>query len=279
MNYKIIADSSCDLMSNYINEENITLDIAPLTINVNNEEFVDNENLDILNMMEKMEKFKGKSTSSCPSPNEYLQRLTGADKYFILTLSSKLSGSYNSACIAKNSFNESGNVFVINSKSTAGMMVLIIKKLVALIKQGLEYEEICEQITNYTNNDIGLLFCFDRYDNLVKNGRMSPLQALISNTLHLKVICQNENGEIKAYKKAIGQKRAHKELVSSIINTTKNKQNLKCIINHCETGEIAQQIKQQLENLGIFKSVEIIPMRGLCSFYAQRNSIIVSFEK
>ena len=279
MKYKIIADSSCDLNANYLKDTGIDFDLAPLTLNVNNKEFVDNESLDITEMLSCMHSFKGKSTSACPSPNDYEEKMTGADKYFIVTISSKLSGSHSAAVLAKNSFSNPDDVFVIDSKTVSGTMVLIIDKLVSLINSNIEYEKICEEILNYTENNISLLFILDKFDNLVKNGRVSATKGFIASTLSLKPICENKDGEIKIAKLALGHKRAIKELVEMLKTKTQDHSTKKCVLTHCFNEETAKWIKTELENRYNFKEIILMPMKGLCSFYALEKGLIFSYEK
>ena len=279
MKYKIIADSSCDLNSAYIKEKNISLAVAPLTIHVDGKEFVDDENLDIKEMLDSMNAFKGKSTSSCPSPMSFLEEMKGADKYFILTISSKLSGSYNSATVAKNTYKNPDDVFIIDSKATSGALVLMIDKLVELIKKDLPYEEICSTITSYVDNDFSLLFVLNKFDNLVKNGRVSKLKAAIASTLTIKPICEADNGEIKFGKNVFGLRNAKKVLFNTIGNKVKDFKNKACIVAYCENLDVAEKLKQEIDEKYSFESVRLIPMRGLTSFYALEGALIVSFEK
>ena len=126
MKYKIILDSSSDMNKDFIKDEEIGLEIVPLTIRVRDKEFVDEDKLDIDKMLEEMHSYSGKSTSSCPSPYNYFEACTG-EYNFIITISYKLSGSYNSACLASKMIQDK-KVFVIDSKLTSGAMILIAKK-------------------------------------------------------------------------------------------------------------------------------------------------------
>ncbi|NCB48166.1 MAG: DegV family protein [Clostridia bacterium] len=278
MKYKIIADSSCDLKKDYLKKTGVDFSIAPLTINVNGEDFVDDEKLDIKQMLNSMNAFKGKSTSTCPSPTQFFDEMHGADKYFIITISSKLSGSFNSANVAKGMLLNPDDAFVIDSKSTSGTMILIVDKLVELINKNISYEEICKEIHEYVKTRIELYFVLDKFDNLAKNGRVSVAQALIASALSIKPICVANDGEIKFAKKAIGIKWALKVLVKEIGLKLKTIFSKSCIISHCFNVKIAEDLEKEMKEKYDFKSIRTIPMRGLCSFYALEKGIIVSFE-
>ncbi len=279
MKYKIIIDSSCDLKDNYLDNTDIGFATVPFIVNVGDREFIDDEKVNTPMLLQALENFNGKPVSACPSPQSYLDKFTGAEKYFVVTISSKLSGSYNSAVVAKSSFTKPNDVFVIDSKLASGALILIVDKLTRLIQEKIPFEEICKTITDYVNNQIELLFTLKDYSNFVKNGRLTPMQALIASTLKITPLCAGEDGQIKIVKKLLGSKRVLKEIIN-VIKEKKQKYSFsKCIITHADNQEVAEQLKQNVNSLNLFSKVEILPMQGLCSFYAMRKGLIVSFEK
>ena len=221
MKFKIIADSSCDLDKNYLEGKGIGFSVAPLSINLDGEEYIDNEELNIENFMNKVNTYTRKGTTSCPSCGNYLKEMEGADYYFVVTLSSKLSGSYNSALAAKNMHKNPDNICVIDSKSTTGAMIIIIDKLVELINEGKSYEEISKFITKYVEENVGLHFILNKFDNLIKNGRMSPTKAKFASALAIKPICEAREGVIELSKKTIGFSSAIKTLVEEVVRRLK----------------------------------------------------------
>ncbi len=279
MKYKIIVDSSCDLTKDYIDNSGVDFSIVPFTVNVGEKAFIDDQNLNTAELLNALEDFEGKPISACPSPQTFLDYLDGADKYFIITISSKLSGSFNSGLVAKNLFANPKDVFVIDSKQTSGSMILIVEKLVEMIKLSLPFESICEQINKFVEEKLELLFTLNDYSNLVKNGRMTTLQAVIATTLRIKPICEAQDGEIKIIKKLLGSKRLMKELVSVIAQKANKTKPSKCIITHADNLDGAEQLKKGLLAKNLFKNIKILPMKGLCSFYAMRKGLIICFEK
>ena len=143
MKFKIVADSSSDLRKNYIEDEEVGFEIVPLTINIDNESFIDDENLDISKMLLSIKESKEAAKTSCPSPFFFNKSYEGVEYVFVVTISSKLSGTYNSAYLG--SIDSNSKVHVIDSKGTSGMMVLLIDKLYELIKKGLSFDEIKNQ--------------------------------------------------------------------------------------------------------------------------------------
>ena len=112
MKFQILVDSASDLKDKYINDPEIGFKVVPLTILAGEKEFVDDENLNVDEMLASMHACK-KTTTACPAPQTYLDELPNAEYTFIVTITSKLSGSYNAACVARDSYDKPENVFVI----------------------------------------------------------------------------------------------------------------------------------------------------------------------
>lgn len=274
MKFKIVADSSCDLTKDYIQDREVGFDIAPLSILVNNNSYIDNENIDIQNMLEDISSTNTKATSSCPNPAEYIQKYADAENIFCVTISSKLSGSYNSACLAAREC-PNQKILVIDSKLTSGAMILIIDELYRLIKQGLSFEEISDAILQY-RDERKLFFSLDKFDNLVKNGRINKAIAFIATILKIKPLLYGSEGEIKILQKVRTRKAVITRLIEYISELDIDFNQRECIITHCFDEEIATLIESHLKNSCSFRKIRILPMRGLCSFYALEKGIIVS---
>lgn len=272
MKFKIIIDSSSDVTNEFIKDSEVGFEVVPLTIKVNDEEFIDDDNLDCKKMLTAMHNYSGKSTSSCPPPQKFIDACS-ADYNFIVTITSKLSGTFNCASMVSNQI-EGKHCFVIDSKATSGSITLIAKKLYELIKEGKEYTQICKEIVQYRDKN-RLFFILDDFDNLIKNGRMNKLTAAIARIMLIKPICIAEDGEIKILKKVRTRKTAILKMVEEIKKLNDNFANRECIITHCFDEETALNIKGLLKD--IFKKVIVLPMRGLCSFYALEKGIIVCF--
>ena len=97
MKYKIVVDSSSDLTNDYIKDNSIGFEVVPLTINVENNSFIDDNNIDVDEMLSVMHSSKKKATSSCPSCGSFSESFKGAENVICITMTSKLSGTYNSA--------------------------------------------------------------------------------------------------------------------------------------------------------------------------------------
>ena len=273
MKYQILVDSASDLLGDYIKDENIGFKVIPLTINVNDKEYVDNDELNVPAMLEDMHQSK-KNSSACPAPESFLQEFDNAEYTFIVTITAKLSGCYNAACVAKQSYAKPENIHVVDSKAVSGTEILLVDKLVELIKQGLSFEEIKKAIDEYRDKK-NLYFILQKFDNLVNNGRMSKIAGLIASKLVIRPICIAHEGEIKMAKKIIGIKNAFSKLVQMIAEKAKDFSKDTLIISHCFAVDEANNIKSDHDKNCKFKELRILPMRGLCSYYALEKGVIV----
>ena len=128
MKFKIVSDSSANIFS----FPGVAHTSVPLKINTAAAEYVDDENLDVAKMVREIQETKGKSGTSCPNVHDWLQAFEGADFIFVITITSNLSGSYASACQARDLYVEShpkAKVYVIDSLSTGPEMRLIMERI------------------------------------------------------------------------------------------------------------------------------------------------------
>ena len=276
MNFKIVTDSSSDMLS----FDALPFAVAPLKIVTAQKEYTDNSQLDVGGMVDDLLKYKGKSSSSCPNTDEWLSAFGDAQYIFCVTITATLSGCYNAACAAKQIYEEQHperKVFVINSLSTGPEMRLIIEKLAELINDGKDFDDICNEITAYTNKT-GLLFMLESMKNLANNGRVSHLVAKAAGLLGIRVVGKaSDKGDLQPLDKSRGEAKAK----CTIINRMREEGYWggKVRIAHCQNPELAESISQSL--LKEFGNIDITvySCRGLCSFYAEKGGILIGFEK
>ena len=279
MTWKIVADSGCD----YRTIENLAVDTlfesVPLTIQVGNEIFIDNAQLNIDNMMEKMYTTSSASKSACPSPDDYMKAFDGASNIFVVTITGTLSGSYNSEQVAKRLYLEDHpdvNIHIIDTLSAGGENDLIIKKLNLLIGQGLSYEEVIKEITTYQTKT-KLLFVLAKVDNLVKNGRLSKLLGAVVGLLNIRMVGEaSQDGKLELLQKARGAK---KSLVAAFDELIKEGYaGGQIIIAHRNNPKFCQQFSEMVRKRFPQAVIEVIPTSGLCSFYAEENGLLMGYE-
>ena len=279
MTWKIVADSGCD----YRTIENIAVDTlfenVPLSIQVNDEIFIDNAQLNIDDMMEKMYATSSASKSACPSPDDYMKAFDGASNIFVVTITGTLSGSHNSAQVAKKLYLEEHpnvNIHIIDTLSAGGENDLIIKKLNFLIDQGLSYEEVVTEITAYQTKT-KLLFVLTKVDNLVKNGRLSKLVGAVVGLLNIRMVGEaSQDGKLELLQKARGAK---KSLIAAFDELIKaGYAGGQIIIAHRNNPKFCQQFSEMVRKRFPQAVIEVIPTSGLCSFYAEENGLLLGYE-
>ena len=277
MKFQILVDSSSDMNDDYLKDSDIGFKSVPLHIYIGEQEFIDDKNLDTSELMSTFYSSKEKAHTACPSPEAWLQYFDDAEYTFIVTMTDKLSGTYNSAEVAKKSHKNKKNIYVFNSKATSGSLELIVDEIVRLINLGTEFKDIVKQVEHFITTR-NLFFILHRFDNLVANGRMSKFAGFMAKTLVIKPICSaSKEGTIDIVHKSIGSLSAYKKLVDLMLARCEDYKNRKLIITHNNNQEDASTIKNLLLQKCKFKDIIIKAMRGLTSFYAQDKGLILCY--
>jgi DegV family protein with EDD domain len=275
-NRKIVADSSANVHTRTA----VPFASAALKIITSDREYVDDATLDVAAMVSDFDSYKGKSKTSCPNPQDWLDAFGDAQEVFCVTITSGLSGSYNSACVAKQMYEaekEDAKVFVIDSLSAGPELLLIIEKLEELIAQELPFEEICTQIKAYQKTT-GLEFMLQSLKNLAANGRVNPAVAKIVTLLGIRIVGKaSDQGTLENTDKCRGQARSLAAMVKNMEDA--GLKTGKVIIAHCENEQAARELEQLLAQKLPQVQVQSMACTGLCSFYAEKGGMMVGFEK
>ena len=279
MTWKIVADSGCDYREITDLANQTKFESVPLTIQIDHEIFVDNAHLDIDGMMEKMYATSSASKSACPSPDDYLRSFEGAENIFVVTITGTLSGSHNSAQLAKKLFleeNPTANIHVIDSLSAGGEVDLIVRKLNDLIKEGLSFEQVVEAISHYQANT-KLLFVLAKVDNLVKNGRLSKLIGAVVGLLNIRMVGEaSDTGTLELLQKARGAKKALTATVDEVLKS--GYKGGRIIIAHRNNEKFCQQFSEVIKEKFPAADISFLPTSGLCSFYAEEGGLLMGYE-
>ena len=273
---KIVADSSCDMFE----LKHTEFETAPMKIITAEREFVDDASLDVDDMANYLYQFKGKSKSSCPNTTDWLEAFGDADEIYCVTITSGLSGSYNSACAAKQIYeseNEGKRVHVFDTLSAGPEITLIIEKIEECIDKDMSYEDICNCVTAYMKKT-GLVFMLKSLKTFANNGRVSPIVAKLVGIAGICIVGKaSDEGTLEPMHKPRGERRALETLVGCL--EKEGFKTGKISIGHCQNESAAEQLKELI--LAKFKNVqiEIHKFRGLCSFYAEKGGVLVGFEK
>ena len=274
MKYKIVVDSSADLLE----MASVDLANAPLKITSGEREFVDDANLDVAEMVEFLRHYTGRSTTACPSAGEWLDAFEDAERVFCVTITSNLSGSYNAAVVAKDEYESTypeRKVEVLDSFSTGPEMVLMVEKIVELMEQGVDFEEVAAQVREYADKS-QLIFALGSLNNLARNGRVSPAAAQVAGVLGIRVVGKATDGRLDPLSKCRGEKRALPEMLG--LMETLGYQGGKVRISHCFNPAAMEKISAMILEKWPQADIQARQARGLVSFYAELNGLLISFE-
>ena len=217
MNIRIITDSGCDMLPPYA--PNLT--VLPLTITFGEESFLDGVELDHHRFYEKLIEGEELPTTSQIAPaafEEAFQKAVDAGEAVVcVTLSSKLSGTYQSARIAAEGF--AGQVWVVDSENVTIGQRLLVERAVELAGQGLDAAQLSARL-DQEKKDIRLVALLDTLEYLKRGGRISPSIAMVGGLLSIKPVVAVENGEVVLLGKARGSKNGNNLLIQLIQKTS-----------------------------------------------------------
>jgi len=278
MSFKIVCDSCTDLSIDLKNNTNFCT--VPLMLHADGRDFIDDNTFNQGEFLAAMKESSACPKSSCPSPEAFMKHFDDADDIYVITLSSQLSGSYNSACLAKDLYLEEHtdkNILVIDSKSASVGQTLIALKVQELAQAGKSFGEVSKEVEAY-RDEMGTKFVLESLDNLRKNGRLSNLQAIIASALNIKPIMgSTPEGTIMKVDQARGMKRAILLMAKVIAEEVKDAEQKILGIAHCNCLERAQQLKDEILKHVSFKDVLIVDTAGVSSLYANDGGIVVCY--
>lgn len=277
MSYKIVVDSCCELPEELKKDKRF--ESVPLGLQVGDYHIMDDENFDQKSFLEKVAACPTCPKSSCPSPECFMNAYNAdVDNIYVVTLSAKLSGSYNSAVLGANLYHEQygqKNIHVFDSESASCGETQIALKVMELEEAGLSFEEIVEQGEKY-RDEMHTYFVLDNLETLRKNGRLSNVKAMVASTLSIKPIMISDGGQIAQQGQCIGMKKALAKLADYLVAEVPYLPEKRLMITHCNAPERAEHMKALLEKKATFKDVIILDTAGISSMYANDGGIIVT---
>ena len=278
MSFHIVCDSCTDLTEEDLKKGCYTL--VPLTLLVDGEEIIDDETFDQADFLAKVAASKESVKSACPAPESYMEAYSKADDIYVVTLSAELSGSYNSAVLGKNLYEEENgtkNIHVVNSRGAATTQVLIARKLNEYASQGMPFEEVVDKIEEYTTS-LRTYFVLETLEVLRKNGRLSRLSATIAGALNIKpVMIGTRDGVIQKAAQARGMKKALAKMVEHMGSEGRDLTRRQFVISHCNCYERAVYVKELIKKHLHAEDVDIVDTKGVSILYACDGGIIVSY--
>lgn len=276
--WHLVADTACDLYTLEGGEGKLDFTTIPFSIRIGGKEYIDDERMPIDEMLEANETHTEIAQTACPSPEDWRRKFSAPGPVIAFTISSALSGSYNSACTGRDMVLEEEpdkEIAVIDSKATGPEEAMLIWRARDLILGGKTIREIEKDLIE-TAEKIHTSFALSSYRNLIKNGRVSRLIGFIAGHLGFWGIgIGDEKGEIAIRGKARGSKSMVRFLVEEI--TRVGLAGRQILISHCRNLKDAEALKTALE--AAFAGVEVLiqEARGLDSFYAERSGLIIGY--
>ncbi len=278
MSYKIVVDSCCELPEEL--KKDSRFEIVPLTLIVGDTyEKPDDESFDQKEFLQAVAQCPVSPRSACPSPERFMEAYrTEADHVYVVTLSSKLSGSYNSAVLGKNLYHETygdKQIYVVDSRSASCGETQIAYKIAQWEEEGLTFEEITSRIEQFVDG-MHTYFVLDNLETLRKNGRLSGVKALVASTLSIKPVMAGEQGSIVQLGQSVGIKKALAKMVDHVIRDVSDPEKKCLMITHCNNLDRANSVKDQILAKVKFKDVLIMDTAGISSMYANDGGVIVT---
>ena len=277
MSYKVIIDSCGELTEAMRKSGNF--ETASLQIDVAGHHIIDDETFDQADFLKRIRETSECPKSSCPSPERYMEGYhCDAEHVYAVTLSSELSGSYNSAVLGKSLYEEEygkKDIYVFNSKSASVGETLIGLKIAECEEKGMSFHDVIDTVEAYIKEQ-HTYFVLETLDILKKNGRLKGLKAMVATALNIKpVMGSDPEGNIQQLAQARGIKKGLTKMVDAVVADMKNTEEKILAISHCNCEERAKAVRDMLLARASFKDVIILDTAGISSMYAADGGVIV----
>ena len=278
MSFHIVCDSCTDLTEEDF--EKGCYSWISLTLLVDGEEIIDDDTFDQSSFLNKVANSSGEVKSACPAPESYMNAYGKADDIYVVTLSAELSGSYNSAVLGKNLYEEENgekNIYVFNSRGASTTQILIARKIYEYASLGLPFDEVVEKVETYITTQ-RTYFVLETLEVLKRNGRLSKVSATLASALNIKPVMEGtSDGVIQKLTQARGTKKALSKLVESIVKEGRDLSERVLAIAHCNCPKRAEYVKELvMKNLKVGEII-VIETKGVSSLYACDGGIILSY--
>lgn len=275
MKYKIVADSS----ANIYERDSIDYTSVPLKIVTADREYCDVRGMDLAGMISYLQRYRGKSGTTCPNVTDWLDAFGDADIILGVTITSGLSGSYATAMQAKTEYeaaHPNAKVLIVDSLSAGPELALIIEKMEEVLKSGQTFEDMTKTIKDYCKHS-HLLFGLRHLNNLARNGRVNPTAVKIASLLGMRIIGKaSEEGTLQLLHKFRNETKA----LNCIWEEMKKHgyHGGKVRLAHCFNPQIAQALSDIIHQSYPDADIRITLCTGLCSFYAEQGGLMIGYE-
>ena len=277
-NIKLITDGSCDLSQEIIDRSKV--EIVDVMVSFGDKSYSTRTDITIPQFYEMMKDYNELPKTSCPSPNQFLDAFDcEEDNIIVLCLTSKLSGIYNSAVLAKNMYEEeNGNkkrIEIIDSTTGSIGQALLVSKISNMMDEDKSMDEIVNTIEKL-KHEVVFYGALHTLENAIKGGRINALAGKIIGALNLKAIVHISDGLVKPIDKARGEKNSINKVIDYIKNNVHKTSGTKLAIGHANCPEKAMKIKEILESYHDFKEVYVMEVGPSMGVYTSEGAVLVA---
>lgn len=277
MSYRIVVDSCCELQEQYKNDDRFRS--VPLTLEVGDYKVVDDESFNQKEFIEKVASSPQVPRSACPSPEQFMEAYRGEeDEVYVVTLSSHLSGSYNSAEVGKNLYLEkygSKKIHIVDSESASCGETQLAMLIMQYKEAGLSFEDAVKKVETFKRR-MRTYFVLDNLETFRKNGRISGVKALTASALNIKPIMVGVFGSVEQKGQAIGTNKALAKMADYVIADVPDTQTRTLMITHCNCPDRAEYMLDLMKKRATYKDIVVMDMAGVSTMYANDGGIIVT---
>ena len=273
---KLITDGSCDLSDEVLNKFNIN--VVPLGVSFGEEHYTAGVDIDNKTFYAKMKESTELPKTFCPSPESFSKEYQGEEKVIVITLGAKLSGTYNSAVLARDLYladNDEKDIRVIDSNTGSIGAGLLLIKASKMISEGKDIDEIVNTIEKL-KHEVVFYGALHTLENAIKGGRINAIAGKIIGALNLKAIVQITDGLVKPMDKARGDKNSINKVIDYIKNNVHNTSATKLAIGHANCIEKAIKIKEALENYHNFEEIHIMEVGPSMGVYTSEGAVLAA---
>lgn len=282
MKWNIVADSSCDMFSLEREYENILFSTVPFSIHIGDSRFEDDQSLDADALVNAMSESASCAKTACPPPGAWYQAFSQEGNVIAVTISSRLSGSLNSASAARQMVLDEDpdkKIALIDSLSAGPALLLLVRGLCELIETNADFDWVVRQSARLIETT-HTIFALSSFDNLIKNGRIGKIKGIFVRLLKtlgfLGIGTASGAGAIEVKGVARGRRKA----VGAILGDMQSRGTppTAIAISHCQNPQFAQILKEAVTDVWPSINPTVVPARGLCTAYAQKNGLIVAYQ-
>lgn len=277
---KIITDTACDLTMDYLAAQGIG--VVPMTINFADRSYRDGFDLSRDEFYRLLSAADKLPTTAQPTPGDFLQvlqeALTAGQEAVVITISSGMSGTYESALMAREQVDQKEKVGVFDSRTASLGQGLMVIKAQEMAAAGLGMNEILKELTKIRAR-LFSVFTLDTLEYLQKGGRISRVQAMMGDVLNIKPILEvDKEGRIVPREKVRGRRRAIKRLLEIMAAEGRELSNQLITIGHSRCEEEALAFAEELKKLYNIKEIQIGEISSTVGTHTGPGCLTVFFQ-